>query len=418
MRVLIVTHYIPHFPGPGAPSREYCLARELATRHEITYLIPSHQSKEVDKVAALSSFCHVRFTDPPGNRKPLFFRRVLGRVNRIVQNRLPINGKIKQIIGPSIFLKKWEETVQQMKPTFHTIDWTEFDLVQIEHSQLANLVRQVSVPLPCIVDWIDIHSSIQERIYQTTQGWNERWFAMMEWRKLSHYERWVASRVDHSLAMSELDAARLRQLCSTAQVSVVPNGVNCDYFHNPDPDNLEDSTLVYTGLMDYEPNVEAVLFFCDKILPFLLDDFPNIVFYIVGSRPAAQVLELAERYPGKVFVTGFVDDVRPFLQRATVSIAPLLNGGGTRLKILEAMSMQKAVVSSHVGCEGINLIQGKHAFVADDPVAFSKAIKILLCDKDTRSRIASEGYQLARDCYDWKYIATKMESTWQKVVPS
>jgi glycosyltransferase involved in cell wall biosynthesis len=159
--------------------------------------------------------------------------------------------------------------------------------------------------------------------------------------------------------------------------------------------------------MDWLPNVDAVMFFCREILPLIRQSEPNITFSIVGRSPTAAVQRLAKE-PG-IEVTGRVDDVRPYLAASTVNVVPLRIGGGTRLKIFEAMAAGRAVVSTTVGAEGLPTENGRHLLLADDPVTFARSVVTLLRDAEARQAMEFEGRRLVTERYDWSAVATHFD---------
>jgi len=188
---------------------------------------------------------------------------------------------------------------------------------------------------------------------------------------------------------------------------VVPTGVDTEYF-SPAPSAPSGRTLVFTGSMDWLPNEDAMQFFCRDILPLIRAEEPQVTLSIVGRAPTPTVKRLADTHG--VVVTGGVDDVRPFMQDAAVYIVPLRIGGGTRLKIFEAMSMDKAVVSTTVGAEGLPVVAGEHVVLADEPTAFARAVVGLLRDTDQRARLETAGRALVLERYDWSAVAGALEA--------
>jgi glycosyltransferase involved in cell wall biosynthesis len=169
---------------------------------------------------------------------------------------------------------------------------------------------------------------------------------------------------------------------------------------------LGNCPLVFTGKMDFRPNVDAVVWFCREVLPLVQRDFPSVHFFIVGQSPSRRVISLA-RNPA-VTVTGYVEDVRPYISGALVYVLPLRMGGGTRLKLLEAMAMEKAIVSTSLGCEGFDVTHGRELLVADDAEGFAHLVVELLKDARRRERLGKEARRFA-ERYDWRNIVPKME---------
>lgn len=416
LRVLIIANPLPLFPGPGAATRNFNLARELAKRHEITFLLHPFMDQDQEKLDALSTFSSVRIAEPQRIESRDLISRVFRRMDHKILQKLPVYLKLQRLMGPPEIVNKYSHVIPTINRELDQLDWGKYDLLQVEQSPIASVIDRIDVPIASVLSWHNIHSAIQYRACHQEGGWTARTQARIDYVKLRDYERSKAKQFDKSIVVSETDASRLHQLWEKASITVVPNGVDCGYFFNPEPDQVEPKNILFTGLMDYEPNVEGILFFCKKVLPLLLAKHPDITLFVVGSRPTIAIKELAEKFPGRVVVTGFVEDVRPYFQRATLCVIPLLNGGGTRLKILEAMSMQKAVVSTSIGCEGLKILDNENILIADTPQQLADRINIIIGDEDLRAKIALNGSEFVRKNYDWKIIAHLHEEAWEEAV--
>jgi polysaccharide biosynthesis protein PslH len=163
--------------------------------------------------------------------------------------------------------------------------------------------------------------------------------------------------------------------------------------------------------MKYVPNYDGILYFLDEIFPFILKKIPDAKIYIVGNGPP---VALQRRASENIIVTGFVEDVRPYVWRSKAYVVPLRMGGGTRLKVVEAMAMRKPIVTTSIGCEGIEVKSGEHVFIADQPEEFARSVIAILNDSVSHLPVADRGYQLARSRYDWKSIGGLMEAVLQK----
>jgi sugar transferase (PEP-CTERM/EpsH1 system associated) len=231
-----------------------------------------------------------------------------------------------------------------------------------------------------------------------------------QWRRMLRFERDALARFDLVLAVSEADRhtfARLYPNALRRPVHVVQTGVETDYF-TPSPVAPVRTHMVFTGSMDWLPNEDAMLFFCRDILPLIRAEEPDVALSIVGRAPTPAVRRLAADHG--VEVTGRVDDVRPYMREAAVYVVPLRIGGGTRLKIFEAMAMAKAVVSTAVGAEGLPVTGGEHLLLADEPRGFARAVVRLLRDLDRRRAIEQAARQLVVSQYDWSVVAGDLES--------
>jgi glycosyltransferase involved in cell wall biosynthesis len=191
---------------------------------------------------------------------------------------------------------------------------------------------------------------------------------------------------------------------------VIPNGVDTDYFGRGDI-QPSPGTLVFAGGMNWYPNRDAILYFSREIWPLLKKEFPEISLTVVGAQPPRELLELAERDP-KIVATGFVDDVRPYFANAEVYICPMRDGGGTRLKILDTLSMRTALVSTTIGCEGIKVTPETNVLIADTPVEFVTQVKRVFQDPELRKRLGREGRKLVEEKYSWEVIGNTLRAVY------
>jgi len=233
-----------------------------------------------------------------------------------------------------------------------------------------------------------------------------------QYRRFVSYESRICHRFDMCLCVSEEDGRELKSICPEAAIEVVPNGVDTDYFR-PKEDDEEEECLVFTGSMDWQPNEDAVVYFCDQILPLIQAELPGVKFLIVGSNPGYRVMRLGKRQG--VVVTGWVEDIRPYISNAGVFIVPLRIGGGTRLKILQALAMGKAVISTSIGCEGLNLQPNEHLLVADEPLQFAEGTVRLIRNRSLRRRLGENGKTFVQERYDWDVIVKELELVYRNL---
>jgi glycosyltransferase involved in cell wall biosynthesis len=226
----------------------------------------------------------------------------------------------------------------------------------------------------------------------------------LEWRKMRRYEARVVARAHRTIAVSEADRDLLAAAAPGADVRAVATGVDTGYFHaNGVPE--EPDSVVFVGAMDWYPNEDGALHFAERVLPLVRAEVPAVRFTVVGRNPGPRVRALAP----DVRITGTVDDVRPFLDAAAVVVVPLRVGGGTRLKIFEALSMGKALVSTTVGAEGLPVRAGREVELADEPAAFAATVAALLRDRSRRQELGAAGRQLVEERYTWAAVARDFE---------
>ena len=273
------------------------------------------------------------------------------------------------------------------------------------------LAAAPSVPLggrvPTLLFQHNVEHQIWKRLARTERRPLRRALLELEWRKTRRYEAWACTRASMTVAVSEPDRAMLSELAPGARIHAVPTGVDTSFFA-PDAAPELPHRLVFTGSMDWYPNEDGIVHFIEDVLPRVRRAVPAATLTVVGRNPSAR-LRAAAAAAG-VQVTGLVDDVRPHMADAAVYVVPLRIGGGTRLKIFEALSMAKAVVSTTVGAEGLPLAPGQHFLQADEPAAFADAVTALLRDSARRRAIGAAGRRLVEERYSWSKVVDEFEN--------
>jgi len=248
----------------------------------------------------------------------------------------------------------------------------------------------------------NVESVILKRYYEQASNPVTKAYFYLQWRKLFRSEKRMAKTYDHCIMVSEQDCRTMAEFYGVSNTSAIPTGVDVEYYR-PGEDEAEGNNLIFTGSMDWLPNEDAMIFFTEQILPRIRREL-NVKLRIVGRNPTPAVRKLAREH-ADVEVTGTVDDVRPFIGRASVYIVPLRVGGGTRIKIFEAMAMGKAVVSTSVGAEGLPVSDGENIILADDPEQFAQKTIELLRHNDARRRLGEVACKLVRENYTWDVAA-------------
>jgi glycosyltransferase involved in cell wall biosynthesis len=257
-------------------------------------------------------------------------------------------------------------------------------------------------PVPVMFFSHNVEYQILKRLAEAQTDPIRRTLLGIEWRKMRRYEAQVCRKARLTVAVSAQDRALHQADATGAVIRDVPTGVDVGYFHaNGTPE--DPAELVFTGSMDWHPNEDAIRHFITEILPAIRHEVPRTRLTVVGRNPSSGLRHDAER--AGVKVTGTVDDVRPYIDAAAVYVVPLRIGGGTRLKIFEALSMGKAVVSTGIGVEGLPLAPGEHYLKADDPQAFASAVVTLLRDPQHRHALGDAGRQLTHERYAWPQVA-------------
>jgi glycosyltransferase involved in cell wall biosynthesis len=390
-RVLMLSPGSP-LPTWGSGTRIYQLARHLSSDHEVTLLSYAEPS-EVSKVAPLLDFCRVVRVVPSRSDGPIVRR---ARQVRWTASRAPF-------LGREFYGARMQDALDSL------LAEQPFDIVQIETLQMTCFRLRTAAAV--VLDEHNVEYELLGRMCEGERSVLRRAHNRLEERKVRNFERLWWGRVDGVAMPSRREELIVRGESPGTPTATVPNSVDVDYFSS-DNDQSEAGRIVFTGLLRYRPNLDAARHLVDDILPRIVDRHPGATLTIVGDGRPSDLDAL--RRPG-VTVTGWVTDVRPHLRRASVVVAPLRIGSGTRLKVVEALAMAKPMVSTTVGCEGIDVRSGEHLLVADSPDDFADAVTLLLRDRALGRRLGDAGHRLARDHYSWRSAAEQLSGLYDRL---
>ena len=304
-----------------------------------------------------------------------------------------------------------------MKTTLENLSKSEhFDALHIDHIHMARY-NECFKGIPCFLDAHNVEYKIWERCGEVETLGIKKLLYQQQSLKMKTYEANKTKEFKGVFTCSSNDQKILNDITfGNVPIYVIPNGVDTE-FNSPDPDQgaKEEEAIVFTGAMDWLPNEDAITFFCSKILPLIWERKETVKFYAVGKNPSPIIKDLAQRDP-RVIITGRVDDVRPYIRRSRVSIVPLRIGGGTRLKILEAMALSKAIVSTSIGAEGIEYTDGKNILLGDTPKDFADKVLFVLNDQQKSRDIGIEARKFVCGKYDWNIIGQKLRTIYEESV--
>lgn len=394
MKILVLDEEFPYPTNTGKRTRSFNLYRRLAAWFKIRYVGYGEQNSTEAEALRLVGIEPIAVpTRIPPKLGPAFYLRLLANL----LSPLPY-------IVTSHYSRIYEGVVRSNLAEFNP------DLILCEWTPYTIYAKSLSVKK--LVATHNIEADIWKRYYENETNRLRRYYIREQWRKVERFEREALGWVDGALTVSDLDRMRLLQNQSDLPIMVVSNGVDLDYFR-PMPQPERRQHVVFTGSMDWRPNQDAARYFVNEILPLLRRSRPDLECTFVGRSPPADIQALAAM-PG-VHITGTVDDVRPYVGRAAVYVVPLRIGGGSRLKILEALAMGRAVVSTTVGAEGLDVVPDRHVVLVDDPRAFAKSVSQLLDDPERCLDLATEGRRLVERCYGWDALADQLKSFIQEI---
>jgi glycosyltransferase involved in cell wall biosynthesis len=261
----------------------------------------------------------------------------------------------------------------------------------------------------------NVEAMIWQRHYEVQTQPLKKAYLKGQWEKAVAYEKAACRRFDYVAAVSEEDAAQMRRAYDVSNVSAVPTGVDTEFFRPSGEFETEPNSLVFTGSMDWLPNEDAIQYFTAEILPRLKQQIPDVKLTVVGRKPFPGLIELSQRDPA-VIVTGRVDDVRPYMERAAAYVIPLRIGGGTRLKVYEAMAMEMPIISTTLGAEGLPVRDGVELVLADEAQTFADATARILRDAALARQIGRQAAVTVRAKFGWSGVAAEFASLCEKAL--
>lgn len=403
-RLLWLSHFAPYpATGHGALQRTHHLLAQAARRYE-THLVAlasagsfavdaerQHAERALGKIAASA-----RIFALPANRRRA---RTAARLVRAAVTR------------PTY----WDHLFRNADAAAHVralVDELRFDIAHLDIVFLCSYVPLLGAT-PFALNHHNVESHLLERRAARTRG-PARSFFSRQARATAAVERDLGSRAAYNLVVSDLDGERLRELAPNARIETIPNGVDVDYFA-PDPTaSVRPHSLVWAGGMDWFPNADAIEWFATSLWPALAADNPARSAVIIGRAPPARVVSLAAA-DARVQVLGFVDDVRPYVRRAATYICPIRVGGGTRLKVLDALALGRPLVATRIGVEGLGLVDGVHYLEANDVAETVAQVGRVERDPQLAARLADAGRAFVLGNYSWDGIGERLARVYDSV---
>jgi len=384
----------------GHTRRSYNILKGLAEKHQVYFLSFYETPEEIDikNVKELESFCQkVEFHPSPSKKISI---PMLARLIRSLFSRDPYT-IWRHYSKP--FLKRVNELITS----------GEFDLVHCDILPLAYAVRNKNGIFRSITDH-DVSYLKCLRICEGSRNLALKAFLRLEAWRLKKLESKIFKEVDVGIVVSELDKKILQKLCPEGRFVVIENGVDLEKF-KPTNEKVNPSTLLWLGGFDHYPNKEGMYYFLENVYPRIKHKLPDIRLDIIGGGITNKLKRFA-CVDNSIRLLGYVNDPFPYIQKASVFIVPILSGGGTRLKVLEAMSAGKAIVTTTIGCEGIAGENGTHYIIVNAPKDFVDAVVRIIGDPDLRNKLGDNASQLIERKYDWKIITQKLDKIYKEIL--
>jgi len=421
MKLLLLTPQLPWPARQGTAIRNFSLIEQLASRHTIDLLSFVAADELLTHDNPLHTLCRRIATVPQPQRT------TATRVRDTLLSRQPDMALRLASDEMDALIYQWMSAQWTARDSHDrdSHDHGSYDIVQAEGIEMARfglLAQTVATRhnsrTALIFDDHNCEYLLQKRNALTDLRTPRRLpaalYSMVQWQKLRRYEAHVCRRADGVLAVSSADAHALRALVPEKPVTVISNGIDLDAITAAEAQEPPAPILLFTGKMDYRPNIDAVIWFASEVLPLILQKRPDARFQIVGRSPHAR-LDSLRGQPG-IEITGAVEDVRPYMAQAGVYVIPLRVGGGTRFKALEAMASARPIVSTTLGVEGIGIEHGREMLLADTPSAFAEAVLTLLAPENStlRAALKAEARRLVERDYGWQEIVPRLEEVYQQ----
>lgn len=400
-KLLIITMSFPYPLRAGGKIRVYNLIKQLSIEYEITVLSLATDEERLF-ASELRKFCKRVETVPVAEKGG---KKVLHRLRCLISMGfgMPAEMAVK-------FYPAFRQTLDRVLSE-ETFDIIQVEFVQMLPYMLSNGLRNYSQQ----VIWVE-HEVLHNRLFRRAENSKGfvHWFWKREARLTREYEMAAAMKVQNAIVVSDEEAEYLRSWNPDLKIVVIPNGVDTAYYDSIKVER-DPKGVIFTGWMRHFPNLDAAHYLLKEIMPLIIRKLPEVRLYLVGEPVPEQIRYMAANIP-QVIMTGSVEDIRPLIKQASVAIVPLRIGGGTHLKVLEAMISETPVVTTPVGAEGLPLKHGQHAWISRDARGLADGVLHLLENPELRSLITTEARKLVEKEYDWAIIATKQKEFYREIL--
>lgn len=389
MNVLYIIPYSPANPTFGGSLRIYHILNHLCQHHNVTvagFSRPEEETELLKNFPMLTGKTHL--IAPPLSD--------ISRNMSLFKSLFSSHSHWYQATRSEELQNKLDQLCESQS----------FDVIQCEFPPMA-IYRFNSRAIKIL----DCHNVEYDNFKRMAKVKNplRKLFYHIESYKFYKEETDICRQQDALFATSERDIAIFDSDLPDVPKYLVPNGVDANYFY-PSPAIPKAHSLIFVGMMKYVPNYDGILYFLDEIFPKILDTYPDTTITIIGKNPPKSIAKRANK---NIIITGFVEDTRPYIHEAAVYVVPLRMGGGTRLKVIEALAMKKPLVTTSIGCEGIDIISGENALIADSPERFAQAVLELFKNKELSNKITENGYELVMKKYRWESIGEHINHAYE-----
>jgi sugar transferase (PEP-CTERM/EpsH1 system associated) len=399
VRILWLKTELLHPVDKGGKIRTYYMLKELKRDHHITYLTLDDGTAGKDARERAAEYCQELICIPQPQRRK-FTAGFYGELALNLVSNLPY--AIAKYTSAKMRRRIVQLTTQGL-----------YDVVVCDFLAAAvNVPRQL--PCPALLFQHNVEAMIWKRHSEVQANTLKYAYLLGQWHKMRAFESVMCRRFDRVVAVSREDSELMQREYKVRAIDDVPTGVDTEFFRPRRAERREPRNLVFTGSMDWLPNEDAISYFTTQIMPLIKKQLPEVTLTVVGRNPYPALVELSRRDPS-IIVTGRVEDVRPYMERAAAYVVPLRVGGGTRLKIFEAMAMEKPIVSTTVGAEGLPVRQEVELLLGDTPEAFAAAVVRVLTDEEFAFHLGRRAAKLVREQFGWSRVARRFAEICEQV---
>lgn len=402
MKILWISHTLPFPPKTGVMQRNFNLLNEAS------------KFADIDLIAVLKHHVLPDFDLDLARRELSKICRNVDVVELPIENSKP---RLLAVAGMSVFSRhpfsvNWATATVLAHAIRHRAQQDHHDVAYFDTISYAQY-RPLVDGIPAVLNHHNVESQLLARRIAHEGNRLKRYYYRMEAAKLKRYEREVCGEFDVNFTVSELDSSRLSAIAENARTRVIANGVDTNYFSKTTVPQDPNRLIIVSG-MNWFPNRDAVLFMLRKIWPLIIDRFPQAKLQIVGASPPAEIVKASEE-DDRIEVTGFVDDVRPYMSAASIYLCPMRDGGGTRLKILDALSMSMPIVATTMAVEGIQVEPEREVLIGDTAEAFAAQVLRALQDPQLRSAVGRHGRAFVEREFSWSIIGRSLRDEFHRL---
>lgn len=407
MKILWLSHFVPYPPKGGVLQRGYHLLKQTSKEHEVHLL--SFQQDDLmaplfdnleqglyESKEHLSALCESVKILPIPSDKNKYTKYFTALKSLLTQYPYNINWLLSEE-----YAKELQKLISE-----NTFDFIHFDTISLAP------FKEHCMGIPCSLDHHNIESHMLIRRAKKESNLFKKAYYMQEGKRLEAYEKKKCPEFNFNFTCSDIDTQRLISLSPTSKVHTIANGVDTEYF-NPEPFETKQDSLLFIGTLSWYPNIEAVMFIANVIWPKIKDKLPSIHVDIIGVNPPQELVELSKQDP-RFHVHGFVDDIIPFFKKTKCYVCPIKDGGGTKLKIVDALSMGMAIIADPIACEGIDVTDRHDVYFAQTQDEYVDGIIDILSNENTRHTLESNSRQLATDLYSYDSIGLGLSNLFIK----